>query len=190
MSKMITWHQYFTLIGSLTLLYYVLILWLYYKTEILAAFAPKTQTASPITSPGNIQQQPLMGEPEFDGQQTVGAEDIFFAAPDEEENEQETPTTEATKQPDIPTMPDETFLLGPVADFLKELKSSFSLLKEAQGDKEEFLTLLGILSEKYNTVMQSAYRPLLEVFILELATEQLPFELTPADLQIPSSIQQ
>jgi len=71
-----------------------------------------------------------------------------------------------------------------VADFLKELKSGFTLLKEAQGDKEEFLTLLGILSEKYNQVMQSAYRPLMEVFILELAGEQLPFELALSDLQI------
>jgi len=183
MSKMITWHQYFILIGGLTLLYYAIILLLYYRREMETLFNRRPiSTNLAEQNPAN-KVQLLLGEPEFDGQQTIGAEELFFAAPDEDEEPEQTAVPNATPAPN------ESFLLGPVADFLKELKSNFSLLKEAQGDKEEFLTLLGILSEKYSQVMQCAYRPLLEVFILELATEQLPFELTSADLQI-QSIQQ
>jgi len=185
MIKFITWQQYLISIGGLTLLYYLLILALYYRSEITSLFNSKPAVQRQPDEATAVHQSNFIGEPEFDGQQTVAAEELFFAAPDEEEEPEQAGRTEPlVKQPDTPIAPNETFLLGPVADFLKELKSGFTLLKEAQGDKEEFLTLLGILSEKYNQVMQSAYRPLMEVFILELAGEQLPFELALSDLQI------
>lgn len=184
MIKFITWYQYLFSIGGATLLYYIIIGWLYYKTEIITAFGPKTRKHHQIVAAAPVPQGlRLMGEPEFDGHANVAPEDLIFAAPDEAEPEPAETTAAPTITPHIPPQPDETFLLGPVADFLKELKSGFSLLKEAQGDKEEFLGLLGILSEKYSAVMQSSYRPLLDVFILEMSAEQLPFALTLTDLQ-------
>jgi hypothetical protein len=168
MIKFITWYQYFIFTGSAGLLYYAAILLLYYRREIESVFNRQTHEPNGPDEDQGGHDLNFMGKPEFDGQQTNNAEDLFFAVPDEEV------TQEINK---------EAFLLGPVADFLKELKSGFILLKEAQRDKEEFFTLLHILSEKYSQVMQSAYRPLLEVFILECSAEQLPFELTLADLQ-------
>jgi hypothetical protein len=189
MIQLITWRQYLIFISSATLLYYAVIVLRYYRSEIKNLFSSKPPTGqNPEGSPVMSEHQ-FVGEPEFDGQQSLSAEELFFAATDEEEAEPIEATEQVIKQPEVSTAPDETFLLGPVADFLKELKSGFGLLREADGNKEEFLTLLGILSEKHHQVMQSAYRPLLEVFILELATEQLPFELKPEDLEI-QSIQQ
>jgi hypothetical protein len=172
MIKFITWEQYLLSAGGALLLYYIIILLLYFRREIEAVFKPRPmlQIIPAAAQRGDFTQ--LMGEPEFDGQRTEDAENLIFAAEEQE------PETLSTTQ-----KPDESFLLGPVADFLKELKSSMSLLKEAQGDKEEMITLLHILSAKYTTVMQSNYRPLLEIFILEMAAEQLPFALTAEDLQ-------
>ena len=183
MIQLITWRQYLIAISGATFLYYVIILLRYYRSEIKNLFnrPPAIQRAAEET---NAPQHSFLGEAEFDGQQSLSAEELFFAAPDEEEAELPEATEQPIKQPDMPTVPDESFLLGPVADFLKELKSGFGLLKEADGDKEEFLTLLHILSEKYSAVMQSSYRPLMEVFVLEVAKEQLHFDLSLSDLHL------
>ena len=189
MIPLITWRQYLIFIGGATLLYYAVIVLLYYRSELKNLFTSKPATQQSPEDPPIPSQHQFVGEPEFDGQQSVCAEELFFAAPAEEEIEPVETIEQAIKQQETSAVPDENFLLGPVADFLKELKAGFGLLREADGNKEEFLTLLGILSEKYHQVMQSAYRPLLEVFILEMATEQLPFELTSEDLQTHPSIQ-
>jgi hypothetical protein len=167
----ITWKQFGIAVTSAGLLYYLIILFKYYRQEAIALFSGRNNLPT-MTAPGVDAQKAehnIFGAATIDDSEMnlVDADELNFAEP--EPDEIELPDTKSQ-------------LLGEVADFMQEIKVLLRITKEAGDTKENFLMLLRLLISKHPRVVSATYAAPIASGILEGGAD-LPFELAQAELE-------
>lgn len=155
----ITWMQYGTAVGGGILLYYLLILFKYYRPEISRLFQRNPeQVAEP--APGG----PVFGVAQVNDAEmnVVDADDLVFAESEPDEIKAQ--------------------LLGGIADFMQELGVLLRITREEGGTKENFLLLLGLLAGKHPDAASLRYGEPIARYILEEGGG-LPFSLTKDEIE-------
>lgn len=167
----ITWKQFGIAVGGAGLLYYLIILFKYYRQEAIALLNGRNNLSTMTAPHGAAQKtdQGIFGAAHFDDSEMnlVDADELNFAEP--EPDEIELPDTKGQ-------------LLGEVADFMQELKVLMRITKEADDTKENFLMLLRLLINKHQLVATKRYTVPVILNILEQSLD-LPFELQKAELE-------
>ncbi|MFA6084669.1 hypothetical protein [Mucilaginibacter sp.] len=167
----ITWKQFGIAAFSAGLLYYLIVLFKYYRQEAIALLSSRKNLPA-VATPGTAAQKPdqgIFGAAQFDDSEMnlVDADELNFAE----------------AEPDEIDLPDtKSQLLGEVADFMQELKVLLRITKEAGDTKENFLMLLRLLISKHPVVATATYAESIATSIIEDAAG-LPFELALAELE-------
>jgi len=157
----ITWKQFGIAAVSAGLLYYLIILFKYYRLEIAALFAGQKEQPPVPENDHQIFGAAITDDSEMN---LVNADELRFAEPDE----METPVKEQ--------------LLGDMADFMEELKVLLRITKEAEDTKENFIMLLQLLVGKHPAAASLRYTEPIALYLLEEGTE-LPFALSKDEIE-------
>lgn len=170
----ITWKQFGIAVVSAGLLYYLIVLFKYYRRDIIARFK------RPLGQSADVPHPDIFGPVQTDESemQLVNTRELRFAGYEEEED-QETALEKQAVAPD----PDKhkVLLLGGLADFMHELKTLVRITIEAQDTKENFLELFGLIAANHSQLLDGSFNgPIID--FLEENAENLPFEFHAEDM--------
>jgi hypothetical protein len=146
MCKLITWQEFFLVIGLLTGLYYALVLWILSRSK--RADLPKAATCE-------VSDSDVMGSTnEGDGRNnsTIDPEQLSFA---------QTPHDDT-----VPAKSLDPMLLGSVSDFLEEAKTLTHFIVQNNSSTEETNAFLRTLLSKYSHLKDSRYQSAIELYLL------------------------
>ncbi|TXK33762.1 hypothetical protein FVR03_18840 [Pontibacter qinzhouensis] len=191
MLRHLTWTQFFLTAGTCLLLYYATVLWLFYRHAIKALLAKTVDRLLPkVYLTSSRQEVPLPTNADTTAAGSVRnvetlvlteAAELQFAPISEETeadeaNEPSLDTALPNGSASAPTLPHQ-------ADFLQEITSLLELVAETSMEKEEFLSLLRLITARYSRTVQARQREKLQLFLLQETQASLPFPLHPEDLQ-------
>lgn len=167
----ITWKQFGIAVGGAALLYYLLILFKYYRQEITALLNGRKDLPM-ASAPGSATPKPdpgVFGAATIDDSEMnlVDADDLNFAEPEPD---------------DIDLTDTKILLLGEVADVLEDLKALLRVTAETADTKENFIMLLGMLAGKYPQVTEGRFLEPIVLYLLENCGD-CAFGLTEAEVQ-------
>lgn len=183
MLNSIAWEQYFIFIAFALFLYYLGILFLYYRKDLISKLSsgrstssvyatdPNSNSFSPKASSfmGSIKQEEREDKIQSKHKEIGEAEKLEVGAIT---TDSESPVDE---EPPLPSP--EILLLGSIADLLKEIKSLIPLLSENDGCNADFKTLLSALFAKNPQLKSTTYQDAISLFIYNEYVSNLPFEL-------------
>jgi hypothetical protein len=72
----------------------------------------------------------------------------------------------------------DTFLLGTIADLIKEIKTLIQLLSENGGIKEDFLNMVATLLARYPNLKNTAYQDTISIFLVNECKGKFQFEIS------------
>lgn len=162
MTHAFTWQQFLLAALLLTIIWEGVIILLFFRKELRDVFRKKRKVRPPARRwvPESIEKAPeedhsgdLMGKPaQEEGVISCSMEEIRFARGSD----------------------DQTRKLGLIADVLEELKGIFRVLREKEGTRHDFFSMIGMLKANYPAIRESKNL----AAINKLIREKLPFELT------------
>jgi hypothetical protein len=198
MFSQISWQQYFAYVAVTGLLYYIAVVALYYRNQLLGIIKNRVKSHDmPVQSFYVSDQQDILGKAfDFSSPSSIDSEDLQFAGENED-------TVEDSKR-DLPLSQNEqlslsTPSLGDSEGFLTEFKDNLSILKEAEGTKDEFISLFTNTASKYPLLNNASQLQPLNLHIHDLmVAQELGFEISAQELeeywqesfQIASSVNQ
>jgi len=170
-----TWQAFLVAALILTLIWYAVVILLFYRKELndflsgnrSPAVQPEPLTHAwdedfeddPLADEENLIGKPVMPE----GMSRLSMSQFGFAP-----NMKETAIQDDDKETQ----------LGLIPDVVEELKSIFHILDTEHGDKEDFISLFGLVSSKYPKIRNTANQQALNDYILE----NLAFEISNEEL--------
>lgn len=181
----ITWERFFTTAVLLVGGYYFITTFLLYHREIKSwtksrgRHSPEkvSGTPEPIEDHpslkggnrilGNINMEERIATPRTS---SVDAEDLSFAATDDNDIEIDTPVSVSRDQTDH-------MIIGSVADLLQEIKTLIQVIKESNWDKAESTSLFRTLLLRYPNVKSTDFRDAISLYICQAALAQLSFTI-------------
>jgi hypothetical protein len=170
-----TWQAFLVAALILTLIWYAVVILLFYRQELndfLSGNRPPGTPPEPLTHAWDedfeedplADEENLLGKPVMpEGMSRLSMSQFGFAP-----NMKET----AIQDDDGGTA------LGLIPDVLEELKSIFHILDTEHGDKEDFISLFGLVSTKYPKIRNTANQQALNDYI----RENLAFEISDEEL--------
>jgi hypothetical protein len=162
MLSSLTWQQYLFAAGATIGLYYLAVLLLYYREDILLFLKGKINRAG---LPAN---QPIPPQVSIMGPASHGPSPLLSDAA----------TVLVAPQPVKTGEEPEEAVVTPV---LEEMKPLLELATESDAEKEELLPLLRLVTTRHSLSLQGRHREAIEDFLL--GQGRFPFTLTPEDLQ-------
>jgi hypothetical protein len=168
MLQQFTWQAFLIAALIFSLCWYVVIILVYYRKEFLAFFSGRSK-GNKVERLPHVWEEELEDEPELnlmgkslapEGMSIVPMDALRFA----------------DKGADRDT--DRDVQLGVVPDVLEELKKIFHILKNEDGNKQDFISLFALISSKYPKLKGTAKQQAINDFILE----NLPFEISQEEL--------
>lgn len=166
MLEAFTWQHFLVAALILSVVWYLGVGFLYYKTEISNFLSPggNFQKSEPLLHSWQDEvddmDADLVGKQvEEHGVSVIEADEFNFL-----------PVLESTTKLD---------LLGEFADVQEEIKSICRILEKEDGTKEDFFSLFSLIKNKYPKISSSDLLPQLDEFILE----HLPFHLEEEELE-------
>ena len=197
MFSQISWQQYFAYVAVTGLLYYVVVVALYYRTQLFRIVQNPLKQGNELPTENSYvsyNQQNILGKAvDFNSPGSIASTDLQFADTNEDTFEDlepdETLSHPATSTP----------ALGDSEGFIKEFKNNLSILKGAEGTKDEFISLFTNTASKYPSLNNASTLQPLNLFVLELlAAQELAFSISAQELgeyweesfQISSSVNQ
>jgi hypothetical protein len=162
-----TWKQFGIAVFSAGLLYYLIILFKYYRREI-SAFCSGDKTVKPSPDvAARSDYSPVFGEAKVDEAEMnlVDSEDLEFA-----------PEEYATGDNDK----NKTLLLGGLADFMQELKTLIRITIEGEDSKDNFLSLFRLIASKYSQLLDGSFNQSIISYVLDC---DLPFNISQNELE-------
>ena len=191
MITQITWQEFITFTVITGLLYYAVILFLYYRGELINLIkVPPNRYAFNSSNNGleDRNDQEILGKViSSDVISSVNPIDLQFSGAETEEEQDlilerdistETPIQEEKLEPS----PDEFREDG--MNFISEFKGHLNMLKDADASKEEFCSLFLAIASKYNLLKDKARHEHINIQIVEMtAAEKLLFVVTADDLE-------
>ena len=162
MLKSISWLQFLTVVSAVAVLYYVILALFYYRTEIQLLFSGKRTKEEPTKS--TVKSNSLVGkireEEDIIEESTIGSDELNVADKNQE-----------------------TTLLGPVADLLKELKGIIDTVAAENIDKAQCISLIKALLVRYPQLLNTKYQKSIDLFIYENGIDQFSFDLSMKEVQ-------
>lgn len=170
MLQQFTWQQFLVASMVLSLIWYVFVILIFYRTEFLGLFGRKEINQSAERLPHhwekdvealqdeNQQTNELMGKARLpDGMATVSMGGFGFAQTEQERETQ----------------------IGLVPDVLQEIKEIFAIIEKEDGSKKDFLNLMEMVREKFPRIGSNPNIARINQFIGEHA----PFHLSADELE-------
>jgi hypothetical protein len=182
----ISWNQFLAIVALSLLAYYIIILLVYYRQDLLARIQTKpdlipagttnhaateyTQSSSHLMGPTQV--LPLSDATAIQTQSAsstapqysvLAAEEITVAAP--------------------PPATAEVLLLGTVADLLEEIKALVAIIAEHQGEKAESLPLFGALFARYPQLEGTPYQDAITLYLFDACKGTPTLEVSVAELR-------
>jgi hypothetical protein len=155
----ITWMQFGIAVVSAGLLYYLLILFKYYRLEINRLFQDKPKPMTKTAPAGPVFGAAQVNETEMN---LVDEGELLFAESEPDEIKAQ--------------------LLGGIADFMQELSVLLRITREECDTKENFLMLLHLLAGKHPDAASIRYGEPIALYLLEEGAD-LPFTLTKDEIE-------
>ncbi|MBC8053804.1 MAG: hypothetical protein H7Y13_12135 [Sphingobacteriaceae bacterium] len=200
MFSQISWQQYFAYVAVTGLLYYIVVVALYYRNQLFRLVKNPLKQGDELPTKNSYvsyNQQDILGKAvDFNSPDSIAATDLQFAGDNED--------TFEDSEPDLPLSQNEhtktsNQALGDSEGFTNEFKNNLSILKEAEGTKDEFISLFTNTASKYPGLNNASTLQTLNLFILELiSAQELGFLISAQELgeyweesfQISSSVNQ
>ncbi|RAJ28083.1 hypothetical protein [Pedobacter cryoconitis] len=168
MLQQFSWQHFLVAISLLTLIWYVAVILIFYRKE-LKSFLKGKPSEEPTDKPlphywdDKVDEFPvetdddLMGKSKMpEGVSVIDMEELQFSEPE-----------------------DKTEKLGLVSDVIEEIKLIFKILGQEDGNKQDFLKLIGEVKNRYPKIASSPSLPQINEFILSNAS----FHLSPEELE-------
>jgi len=170
-----TWQQFLTAALILTLIWYVGVILIFYRKELNDFLNGKRTPATPPEPLPHVWDEDFEDEPLSEEENLIGKPILpegmsrlsmaqFGFAPNVKET--------AIEDEDKGTW------LGLVPDVLEELKSIFHILEKENGNKEDFISLFGLVSGKYPKIRNTPNQQAINDYI----RENLPFKISDGEL--------
>lgn len=177
----ISWEQYFAYTAATGLLYYATVVFLYYRDNLVLFVKLPLRKRPSGLNPERLQrtEKDILGQAQIsDSELTLNSEELnFYDSKASEEVVAEIQMEEETSEPQDITSSDQ----DAVENFTTELKGNLKILKEAEGNKEEFGSLFLATASKYPQLKdQHTLNALIEELVLE---EELGFTVTQAEIE-------
>ncbi len=179
-----SWEQYLIFIATILTLYYLSILLLYFRMDFAAIFTAKkgnlshSKTEPKYYNPFTPNPDSFMGSinPEK-------VEDQIYIKTKEngEANITQVEDSSADKEHPVnaePPLSSDTFLLGTIADLVKEIKTLIQLLSENGGIKEDFLKMVATLLARYHNLKDTAYQDTISIFLVNECKGKFHYEIS------------
>jgi hypothetical protein len=169
-----TWQAFLVAALILTLTWYAVVILLFYRKELNVFLSGSTATLhpeplshawdedfedDPLADDENLIGKPVMPE----GMSRLSMSQFGFAP-----NVKETAIEDEDKE----------IQLGLIPDVMEELKSIFHILDTEHGDKDDFISLFGLVSSKYPKIRNTSNQQALKAYI----RENLAFEISNEEL--------
>lgn len=161
----LSWLQFILFTAASLGLYYVVVLLLYFRNDFISLLKRQGDLIAPFKGS-------LLPSQEVLKERALSEETSLLADP-------ETIRVAPSLSDDDEAGQSATL----VDDILQEIQSLMEMAAETQAAKEEFLSLLQLVAEKYGPYTQVTDQEAIQHAILEQSPGYLPFELTTTDLQ-------
>jgi len=135
----LTWGTFALILAAVLLIYYLVLLFTYYRKEMAAFFEPKLQAVK-AGPDGHV--MGIVHEDEAE-MRLVGSEELDFAGPDK------------------------AVVLGGLADFMQELKTLIRITIEAEDSKDNFLSLFRLVAAKYAPLLDGYFNQSIINYVLD-----------------------
>lgn len=172
MLSSISWQHYLAAVVIITVSYYLYVILRYYQKEISNLFNRKPQTSdvfSAIQSPGIS----VMGQAKPDrGVTVIETQNLSFT--DVSSDEPIPPITEQMQTADIQS--------DPSSELVSEAGNLIEAFKDVD-NKQEFLTLVGILVGSYKRFQEQIDLPAALSRVVEISKDKLKFTVALSDFQ-------
>lgn len=171
MLQQFTWQDFLIAAVIFTLVWYVAIILLYYRSEFFKFISGRNPTQPPEKLRREWEEEfeddekdNLMGKQALpEGLSEVSMSNFGFGQKGEITDEKD----------------NKEIQLGLVPDVLEELKSIFSILKKEDGGKEDFISLFALIGSKYPNIRNTPDQHAINNYI----RENLPFEMSEEELE-------
>ena len=195
MFSQISWQQYFAYLAVTGLLYYIVVVALYYRNQLFrivnrSLYKGDEKPAKAFHA--SVNPQDILGKAvDFNSPSSIASVDLQFSGDIDAEPDFSLPLDEH------PSTTSST--LEDQEGFIAEFKNNLSIVKEAEGTKDEFISLFTNTASKYPGLNNSSQLQTLNILIQELISNQeLGFVVTSQELgeyweesfQIASSVNQ
>lgn len=171
MIQQFSWQQFMVAAGAVTLLWYIGVILVFYRTELNAFLGGKPlngkseplphrweKDVETLDQENNEETEELIGKPKLpEGMSVVSMEQISFAQSDDAKQQQ----------------------IGLVPDVLQELKSVFSTLSKQDGNKKDFLVMMEMVRQNFPAIASNPNIGKINAFI----SEHAPFHLSQEELE-------
>lgn len=166
-----TWQQFLIAALILTLVWYIAIILLYYRTKILDLFSQKSK----YKQPEKLKREWEEELEEDDNNDLIGRQAVPEGISEVEMHMLGfAPIIKKETNPED----DKDTQLGLIPDVLEELKGIFRILEKENGDKEDFISLFKLVSSKYPKIKDTPNQSSLNEHI----RENLPFHISDEEL--------
>lgn len=174
MFSSISWQLFFTAIFIVTVLYYLFVGMVYFPKEILTYLLGKKNQVQPS----------VVGSPQKQDRQFTN---IIGQSRDERINDDQyfnkfqgsssASIAEEDIQRDI-QQPSNITLIESVSNLMEGIKTLFRVIKDADGNKNDVVSLFPSLLDQYIPIADSKYRHSINAYIYELCTEEYKYEIS------------
>lgn len=171
MLSQISWGQYVAYVAVAGLLYYLTVILLYYRSNMLLFLKDPLNSQNRLLRDYSqeVKERNILGKPLTSvNENVISSSELQFY-------EHET-GEELTDQ-------SSTSMLEDKGNFLSDLNEGLIILKEAAGTKDEFCALFQVISSKYKALAQSSERQATVSVVSDLiSAKELNFSLTPQEV--------
>lgn len=172
----ISWQLFFTAIFIVVVLYYLFIGIVYYPKEILTLLLGRKNRLQPAALTTDERQDRSFTSIIGQSRDSRSDDEQYFnkfqsgnnSLITEEENE---------IQPQAVPAADIT-LIEAVSNLMEGIKTLFRVIKDANGNKNDIITLFPSLLDQYIQIANSKYRYSINAYIYEICTEEYKYEIT------------
>ncbi|WP_374163829.1 hypothetical protein [Arcticibacter sp. MXS-1] len=171
MLSQISWGQYVAYVAVAGLLYYLTVILLYYRINLLLFFKdplnPQNRSGSDYHQ--NKKERDVLGKPLIPvNENIVSSSELQFYNHETKGESSNDPSTS---------------ILDEKGSFLSDLNEGLIILKEAEGTKDEFCALFQVISSKYEALAHSSERQVTVSVVSDLiSAKELNFSLTPQEV--------
>lgn len=167
----ISWQLFFTAIFVVIVLYYLFVGIVYFPKEILTFLLGKRNQVQPS----------IVGSPQTQDRQFTN---IIGQSRDEQTNDDQylnkfQSTTNFPAIEEEPSQqPADITLIESVSNLMEGIKTLFRVIKDAEGNKNDVVSLFPSLMDQYILIADSKYRYSINAYIYEICTEEYKYEIT------------
>ncbi len=171
MFSSISWQLFFIAIFVVVVLYYLFVGIVYFPKEILTFLLGKKNQVQPA----------VVGSTQMQDRQFTN---IIGHSRDERTNDEQylnnfqSATNSPATEEETNKQPSDITLIESVSNLMEGVKTLFRVIKDADGNKNDVVSLFPSLLEQYIAIAGSKYRYSINAYIYEICTEEYKYEIT------------